>query len=70
MTTMRFNIIDPNNPDDVVFRGVSEENVYIAGYGKIVKGRAPCELAVDESCEKEYGLSGQKATRYVIVRTA
>lgn len=45
-------------------------NVYISAYGKVVSGKNPNDLEVDESCTKEYALSGQKPTRYIIVRVS
>ncbi len=43
-------------------------NSYVSAYGKLVKGKAPDELAVDESCQKEYALNGGKPTVYTITR--
>lgn len=54
--------------EDVLGGAVALENVYVSVYGKVVKGNPPDKLGVDEFCVKEYALSGQKATRYVLVR--
>jgi hypothetical protein len=44
-------------------------NAYVSAYGELMPGsRPPDELEVDEFCKKEYALSGQKATVYVLVR--
>lgn len=54
--------------NDVLGGLVKLEHVYISCYGKVIKGKAPKDLEVDEFCIKEYSLSGQKATEYIIVR--
>jgi len=49
---------------------VGENNVYIKIYGKVVgNGVKPSELEVGETTQKEYNLSGSKAT-YTIQRVA
>ena len=49
---------------------LGSENVYIVTYGKILTGyKSPGELEVGELTKKEYNLSGQSATVYVIIRT-
>lgn len=64
-----FNIQTENG--EIVFPNVGQANVYISSYGKVVRGGAqPRDLLVDEFTFKEYRLSGQKPTVYVIVRVA
>jgi hypothetical protein len=58
----------PGGHDDVLGGKVSLDNVYVRTYGRTVRGRAPDELDVDESCVREYALSGQKRTQYVLLR--
>lgn len=65
---MRFNVVTTDGKDEVVFRCVSLENAYVSAYGMLVRGRAPADLDVYESCVKRYALSGQKPTEYKIVR--
>jgi len=55
--------------DPVMGGPVSLDNAYISTYGKIVRGgAAPTDLLVDEFTFKEFALSGQAPTTYVIVR--
>ncbi len=65
---MKFNMITDDGKDDVVMRDLEIGNAYISAYGGLVSGKAPKDLDVDESCIKVYNLSGQKPTRYKIVR--
>lgn len=65
---MKFNIVSDDAKEDVVMREITLDNVYIATYGALVRGRAPKDLDVGESCFKVYSLSGQKPTTYRIVR--
>lgn len=64
----RFRIQD-DQARDVMGGELSLGNAYVSAYGSLVRGRSPAELEVDETCVKEYALSGQKPTRYTIVRT-
>jgi hypothetical protein len=46
-------------------------NAYLTAYGATVLGGAPIDdLLVDEFTFREYALSGQRPTTYVVVRTA
>lgn len=54
---------------DVMGGALELGNPYIdGGYGALISGKPPAQLEVDEFCVKEYALSGQKPTRYTIVR--
>lgn len=69
MATKKFRLQDREG-HDVLGGEVGEDNAYVRTYGTVVQGRPPGELEVDESCVKEYALSGQRPTRYWLVRTA
>jgi hypothetical protein len=63
----KFNI--QTEDGEIVFAGIGSGNVYLTAYGKYVRGGQPiANLLVDEFTFKEYALSGQKKTVYVIVR--
>lgn len=67
MIEKKFRVQDDKN-NDVMGGLIDEGHAYIQMYGALVKGRQPNLLEVDESCTKEFALSGQKATRYIILR--
>lgn len=68
--TKLFRIQDENG-QDVLGGEVEEDNVYVETYGALRNGdKAPSQLGVGELCHKTYALNGQKATVYVVVRTA
>ncbi len=62
-----YRIYDANGAD-VMGGPINGENVYVKTYGLVVVGRKPEDLDVGESCTKEYALSRQKPTRYIITR--
>lgn len=64
----RFRIQD-DRAQDVMGGELALGNAYVSAYGSLVRGRPPAALEVGETCVKEYSLSGQRPTRYTIVRT-
>ena len=56
--------------EQVMGGDLSDDNVYIRTYGKVVLGRQPNELDIGETCQKEYALCGQGPTTYEVIRTA
>ena len=56
---------------ETVLDNIERGNVFLSGYGKTVRGGAPIDdLLVDEFTFREFALSGQKPTTYVVVRIA
>ena len=67
---MRFVIVKPGEPHGNtagLIGVVSVDNVYINTYPKILTGKQPKDLAVDERTRVEYNLSGTKG-EYDIAR--
>lgn len=66
----RFKILDKDGGFPMGDHELTEDNVYVKIYGKVVgTGVKPSELEVGESTQKEYNLSGSKGT-YTIQRVA
>jgi hypothetical protein len=66
----KFKILDKDGGFPMGDHELGENNVYIKIYGKVVgNGVKPSDLEVGETTQKEFNLSGSKAT-YTIQRTA
>jgi hypothetical protein len=66
----KFKILDKDGGFPMGDHELGENNVYVKIYGKIVgNGVKPSELEIGETTQKEFSLSGSKAT-YTIQRVA
>lgn len=66
----KFKILDKDGSFPMGDHELGENNVYVKIYGKIVgNGMKPSELEIGETTQKEFSLSGSKAT-YTIQRVA
>lgn len=66
----KFKILDKDGGFPMGDHELGENNVYVKIYGKIVgNGVKPTELEIGETTQKEFSLSGSKAT-YTIQRVA
>ena len=60
----KFTVVDGKG-ENVLGGAVSEDNVYIRAYPKLVDGPKLLDLKVGEESVVEYNLSGSKGTYYV-----